>query len=420
MDLLDVDPFEFVDDEPVRHVERWNPLQPRAADGTWGVGAGRFHGDAGTIHIDRTEDGGVDLGIGPAGLDAGEDEDEDGGATARLSAAGVRQLHERLTAAAAAGRRRQATVDAHWEQHGTGPADAEDYVIASGFVPGDGADVHYSVELYDPDIGVQTFLGAIPHTSDETLDDLVGSDRAALFEPAEVRKLLGRLATVAGTTESVALDLWRALEARHNLRGPDGRFVSAGGSSRPSLADVVRGTAAGGPKRRRADEGGMSVADAVRAAARQSDSTGRPTQRTPAEHRAEGAHAVADEVDRALAEAGVPDDIRQQVAARARAVADGNGPRKRERAKPAAKRAPARMDADRLAGIAGQLDAAASRDEARQHLAGLTAAQLRQLADAAQVAVGAGDTKARLQDRLVDSIVGRRLDAAAIDRMTRR
>lgn len=142
---------------------------------------------------------------------------------------------------------------------------------------------------------------------------------------------------------SIALDLWRALEARHNLRGPDGRFIKAGGggSDRPSLADAVRGTAALGPKRQRADKGGMSVADAVRSAARRSDSTGRPTQRTPEHHRAEGAHDVADEVDRALADAGVPDEVRQQIAARARAVADGHGPRKRAPSKPTPPPSPA-------------------------------------------------------------------------------
>lgn len=444
------------------------------------------------------------------------------------------------------------------------------------------------------------------------------------------------------STGSAALDLWRALEARHNLRGPDGRFIKGpgGGSDRPSLADVIRGTAALGPKRQRGDKGGMSVADAVRSAARRSDTTGRPTQRTPEEHRAHGAHDVADEVDRALAEAGVPEDVRRQVADRARAVADEHGPRPGSKPKKAAaatdapspslpvvtaaeqqrrddeyraqkvvraktavrdavanlqtkpgawvsltrvrnelgeshnrddvdaalreierdpdvnivpesnrktltdadrfsavvigmqdkhlisiqpprdaparavspgeaairdayarvphngngwvkladlrrelgdgqeratvdrdldrmierpdvtlmaelnqrsltpaeraaavsiggedrhllkigehdappsraRRAPVRLDTDRLASVEGNLTSATSLDEARQHLAGLTVAQLRQLASFTQVPVGSGDTKARLADRIVNSVVGRRLDSDAIGRIVR-
>lgn len=131
---------------------------------------------------------------------------------------------------------------------------------------------------------------------------------------------------------SLALELWRALEAwdpdRHP-RGPGGRFIKlggGGGSSRPSLADAVKGTAASGPKRQRG-EGGMSVADAVRHAARTSDTTGRPTQRSTAEHRAHGAHSVADEVDRALVDTGAPEDVRHAVSGRARLVANSHGPR---------------------------------------------------------------------------------------------
>lgn len=131
---------------------------------------------------------------------------------------------------------------------------------------------------------------------------------------------------------SVALELWRILEAwdaaRHP-RGPGGRFIKVLGaaSSRPSLGDVVHGTAALGPKRQRRGGAGLTVADAVRDAARLSDSTGRPTSRPVAEHRAHGAHDVADEVERALADAGVSEDVRRMVAGRARAAADSHGAR---------------------------------------------------------------------------------------------
>lgn len=327
-----------------------------------------------------------------------------------------------------------------------------------------------------------------------------------------------------------ALELWRALEARHNLRGPDGRFIpgpgGGGGSDRPSLADVIRGTAALGPKRQRVDKG-MSVADAVRSAARRSDSTGRPTQRTPEQHRAEGAHAVADEVDRALADAGVPEDVRRMVAQRARDAADAQGPPKRKPTRaaaasspaapttnpahetavrdavarlsggrdewvgladlraelgsmsrdeqdtvlrqlaitpgvqveeetnqkglrpvdrdaavhiggrdqhvikigpapapapdrPRAPRAPRTFDRAAAATVASKLETASSMDDGHAALAGLTVPQLRQVAEMLGVATGSGDTKARARDRIVDSVVGRRLDSAAIDRMTRR
>lgn len=100
---------------------------------------------------------------------------------------------------------------------------------------------------------------------------------------------LWRAAERYGSPRQSALSLWRALEAwdpkakRYRIdKGLPGagRFMPGpgGGTSRPSLADVIRGTAAGGPKRQRADRGGMSIADAVRAAAQLSDTTGRPTR----------------------------------------------------------------------------------------------------------------------------------------------
>jgi hypothetical protein len=393
---------------------------------------------------------------------------------------------------------------------------------------------------------------------------------------------------------SVALELWRALEARHNLRGPDGRFIKAGGggSDRPSLADVIRGTAAGGPKRQRDNKGGMTIADAVRNAAQMSDTTGRPTQ-VPAKPRrgrqvsaavparlttraqnpeapilqqvdeyhlkwrggppegwsqadldersrvlddymnevgdaspwnlrsANPSSAVRGHLDEVMATSPLTEDVvvwrglaeprllfgdrldqpdmtgasvtdpsfASTSTSRAAAgeyatqtVADGggvvvemhvpagvgavnlggdqnevlldrdlrwtvtsdSGPGRSPRnvavrvdrsdggmsvadaelaaSRPApAKRTPSsrRKPVD-AAAITAQLDAATSLDGARGHLAGLTVPQLRQVAEHTGVALGSGDTKARALDRIVNSVVGRRLDSAAIDRMTRR
>lgn len=456
-----------------RAVERWNPLQKRAADGTWGDGAGRLLGDQGVVYMGRNDDGGFNLGIGSVAFRGrgNVDEDDDSGDvfghTAQLSPAAARELHARLTAAAAEGKRRQAAADAQWDEHGTVPDSSGDFVIASGYVSGDGADVHYSVELDDYDVGVQTYLAAIPHTSDATLEDLWGAEQAAVFDPKETARLLGRLGGMVGTVESVALNLWRALEARHNLRGPDGRFISAGGgggsSGRPSLADAVRGTAAGGPKRQRDGKGGMSVADAVRAAARDSDSTGRPTQRTPGQQRPDGARRTQAEVEQTLAEQGVPASMRAGIAerivaedeARSKPQPKGGSSRlsemddrdleqwldtygtdhprskaimreleKRRAAKAGLPAPPRAARASRgpvdAAGVAAKLGTATSLDEARAHLAGLSKQQLFQVAMQAGVVIGASDTKPRAIERLVNATAGRRLDAAAIDRMARR
>jgi hypothetical protein len=82
------------------------------------------------------------------------------------------------------------------------------------------------------------------------------------------------------------------------------------------------------------------------------------------------------------------------------------------------RRASAALDADRVGRIGALLAAATSRDEARSHLNGLTTAQLRQLAAANGAVVGSNYTKARLVDELVNWTAGRRLDSAAIHRMS--
>jgi hypothetical protein len=397
-------------------------------DGPWRASPGRTeatNAERGKLRAEadaiRDELDGLDVDTRPSRaliLNARLDELDDmdlaevipAGFTARLDPASAGGLHSTLADATAVATRAKLDGDAYYDEHGEMPADWDYRVFAEGSVPGEWADVAYRVYLDDPSVGVEVHLAAVPHGAGRDLDDLVGNDQGAVFSDTEIRpllRLLGQVAPVGAT------------EARHNLHGPDGRFIKAGSSSgRPSLADVVRGTAALGPKRQRRD--GDTVADAVRAAARRSDTTGRPTQRTPSEHRAEGAREVADEVDKALAEAGVSDEVRQLVAARARAVADGHGKKQTSATPPKAKRVPARMDADRLVDVESRLASAGSTDDARQHLAGMTASQLRQIAEHTGVALGSGDTKARAIERIVNSVVGRRLDSDAITRMTNR
>jgi hypothetical protein len=225
----------------------------------------------------------------------------------------------------------------------------------------------------------------------------------------------------------------------------------------------VRGTAAGGPKRQRDGKGGMSVADAVRAAARDSDSTGRPTQRTPGQQRPDGARRTQAEVEQTLAEQGVPASMRAEIATRivaedeARSKPQPKGgssrlsemddrdleqwldmygtdhPRskaimreleKRRAAKAGLPPPPRAARASRApvdaADISAKLGTANSREEARELLAGLTKPQLFQVAMQAGVVIGASDTKGRAIERLVNATAGRRLDSAAIDRMARR
>lgn len=199
---------------------------------------------------------------------------------------------------------------------------------------------------------------------------------------------------------SLALELWRLLEAwdpDKHPRGPGGRFVhlgGGGGHSKRSLADAVKGTAAAGPKRPTAGRS-MSVTDAVRAAARRSDTTGRPTQRPVAEHRAHGAHDVADEVDRALAEAGVSEEQRAKVSARARAAADVHGPRPESLRRPARGKAEAPSDA---AGHTADPRVAAAAADIRAHVE-------QQLAGDPAGFVGLADVRDHLGDRYPREVV---------------
>lgn len=65
--------------------------------------------------------------------------------------------------------------------------------------------------------------------------------------------------------------------------------------------------------------------------------------------------------------------------------------------------------------VAAQLSAATSRDQAHQMIAGLSVAQLRQLAAQLKVPVGSRDNKTALRNIIVGLAVGRRLDSFAIN-----
>jgi hypothetical protein len=70
-------------------------------------------------------------------------------------------------------------------------------IFAEGSVPGEWADVHYRVDLDDASIGVQVYLGAVPHGTGQTLSDLSDDEEAAILDPAETRQLLRQLGTLA-------------------------------------------------------------------------------------------------------------------------------------------------------------------------------------------------------------------------------
>jgi hypothetical protein len=73
-------------------------------------------------------------------------------------------------------------------------------VYGEGSVPGDWADVHYQVTLDDDlTVGTRVRLGAVPHGSGQTLDDLTGNEQGAVLDDAEARKLLRLLGQYAGS-----------------------------------------------------------------------------------------------------------------------------------------------------------------------------------------------------------------------------
>lgn len=68
--------------------------------------------------------------------------------------------------------------------------------------------------------------------------------------------------------------------------------------------------------------------------------------------------------------------------------------------------------------IGAALSSATTRDQGRAALNGLTASQLREVAAANGVTVGSSYSKAKIRDAILQQLVGRRLDSAAIHQMT--
>lgn len=68
--------------------------------------------------------------------------------------------------------------------------------------------------------------------------------------------------------------------------------------------------------------------------------------------------------------------------------------------------------------IGAALSSATTRDQGRAALSGLTVSQLRDVAAANGVTVGSSYSKAKIRDAILQQLVGRRLDSAAIHQMT--
>lgn len=120
------------------------------------------------------------------------------GYTAKVDRAGVEHLRDTLTTALAAGKRKQAEVDAAYDRGVELPRPAEGFwTLAEGSITGEWGDVHYLVYLDDPSVGVEVHLGVVPSGSGTSLDDLSGAEQAARLDPAETTKLLRLLGKYA-------------------------------------------------------------------------------------------------------------------------------------------------------------------------------------------------------------------------------
>lgn len=246
----------------------------------------------------------------------------------------------------------------------------------------------------------------------------------------------------------------RAWNAADHPRGPTGRFIKGGGgssasTSRPSLAEAVRGTAAGGPKRQRADRlasPANSSAPAPRSGPRPGSAaamfaagagkgrihaaTSRP-KATPLSiepvkiEPGGGTRGRLDRMSNEQLERGLLMHGNQSAKGKAiqAEASRRSGPTPAAKAGPAVTAAPRRpaqraggLSPERATEIGDRLKNATSREQARRELAGLTAPQLRALAAGLNASVGAKYTKAQLIERLVE-VAGRRLDSTAIDQM---
>lgn len=247
----------------------------------------------------------------------------------------------------------------------------------------------------------------------------------------------------------------RIWSAAAHPRGPNGRFIKGGGgnsasTSRPSLAEAVRGTAAGGPKRQRADR----LASPANSSAPTPRSSPRPgsaaamfaagagkgrihaaTSRPPATPARAATTAPNARPKPSKKLGGLTDQqltngmqMHGNQSTTGRAIQVEAQRRKVDAAKavpnpPASKAPPLTrpgkvLDVQRVTDIGDRLTGLADRGEARNYLAGLrlTVPQLRQLAAHLGATVGSKYTQAQLLDRLVE-IPGRRADSNAIRRM---
>jgi hypothetical protein len=218
-------------------VSGWNathPTHPKGTDGKWAdtpgegsgvldrlklagridldpgerlLGSDKVTGVEGSAQLAWTGKGDVkSLRLGLGGREFGEPGDDAGpwnggpdgsadpnasGYTARLDAPAVSRLGAVLDDAFAAGARKQREVDAAYAAGGTPERPAEGYwTFAEGSIPGEWADVHYLVQLDDPDIGVETYLGAVPHGTGLDFDDMTGNEQAVRLDPPAAAKLV--------------------------------------------------------------------------------------------------------------------------------------------------------------------------------------------------------------------------------------
>lgn len=210
-------------------------------------------------------------------------------------------------------------------------------------------------------------------------------------------------------------------------RGPNGRFVkvgaalsAAGKGDRQDLASAVLGTASAGPKRLPSDRERFGVAGRKWSAAAlqaKADQDARVAAATQERMRAEAAITA-----RELERYGAPQPAKGRKTRRAvtsddfMAMQNAIGPtagsrRDLEQRQLAAQRANNNALRDQL--IAA-LRSASSREAGQQALAGLTAAQLRDVAAAAGVPAAMRGRKSDLIARIIERTIGARINSAAV------
>lgn len=110
----------------------------------------------------------------------------------RLDDQEQQRLAELEVLAEAEAARAKAITD-QFEPSGYEVESGEYQVFTESSVPGQGADVHYRVELDDYSQGLSIVVGAVPHGSGKTLSDLSGDEDAMLMGEDEARKFVAKL-----------------------------------------------------------------------------------------------------------------------------------------------------------------------------------------------------------------------------------